>query len=44
MSLFARRLGLELLKAALVAMLGVLLKELAESLHERIDLGPEDWQ
>lgn len=44
MSIFARRLALEMMKASLVAMLGVLLKELAGSLHRPINYQHEDWE
>jgi len=44
MSYYAKQLGMEMLKAALIAVMGVLLKELASTLHQRIEVEPEDWR
>lgn len=44
MSYYAKRLGSEILKAAMIAVMGVLLKELAATLQQRIEVEPEDWR
>lgn len=41
---YANQLAMEMLKAALIAVMGVLLKELASTLHQRIEVEPEDWR
>tara|TARA_R110001592_G_scaffold26412_8_gene98989 strand:- start:3835 stop:3969 length:135 start_codon:yes stop_codon:yes gene_type:complete len=44
MTYYAKRLGAEVLKAALIAIMGVLLKELASTLNQRIEDDQEDWR
>lgn len=41
---YANQLAMEMLKAALIAVLGVMLKELANILHQRIELESEGWR
>lgn len=43
MPYYAKQLALEMLRASVIAVLGVLLKELANTLHQRIEID-EDFR
>lgn len=41
---FAKQLALQMAQAALMAVMGVLIKELAGRLHQHFDLHNESWR